>query len=330
MPKISVIMPAYNAEKYIAEAIDSILGQTYGDFEFIILNDHSKDRTEEIVLSYDDPRIVYLKNDENLGVADTLNKGLAVAKGEYIARMDADDIALPKRFEKQVAYLDSNGDIAVLGTNLESFNESGIIRTGWVASDPEQMKVDMLFACGLAHPSVMMRTDVIRDLGGYDVEFNGLEDYELWCRVLESHRISALPDVLLRYRVHSSQVTQNQSERYRELLRTLKARQIRQLGLEPVQMESFFLYCERTKLDTAEKAKALDDFFALLDRANKEKNIYNAEKLRASFRLVIMATVAKLPKTERTGLVYKYHYLNRYTLFVLQLKQRIKNLLGRQ
>lgn len=108
MPKISVILPAYNAEKYINEAIDSILTQTYRDFELIILNDCSKDRTEEIILSYEDDRIVYLKNQVNMGVAATLNRGLAAAKGEYVARMDADDISLPERFEKQAAYLDEH------------------------------------------------------------------------------------------------------------------------------------------------------------------------------------------------------------------------------
>lgn len=327
MPKISVIMPAYNAEKYIAEAIDSILGQTYGDFELIILNDCSADRTEEIVLSYDDPRIVYLKNEENLGVAATLNKGLALAKGKYIARMDADDISSPERFEKQAAYLDVQKDVAVLGTNVEIFGEAGTICTGWSATDSAQMKVDLLFACGLAHPSVMMRTEVIRELGGYDPQFNGLEDYELWCRVLEKHQITTLPDVLLRYRIHGSQVTQNPSARYLELLRALKTRQLRQLGLEP--NDGFFSYCQGSKLDCAEKVKALDAFFVLVEKANAEKKIYDGGKLRASFRSVIGTSAAKLSKKEQKELAGGCHYINKRELFLLQLKQFIKKILGR-
>jgi glycosyltransferase involved in cell wall biosynthesis len=327
MKMVSVIMPAYNAEKYIAEAVDSILEQTYGDFEFIILNDCSRDRTEEIVLSYNDPRIVYLKNEENLGVAATLNKGLAVAKGDYIVRMDADDISLPERFEKQAAYLDAHKDVAVLGTNVESFGEAGTICTGWSATDPEQMKVDLLFACGLAHPSVMMRADMIRELGGYDESFNGLEDYELWCRVLENHKITTLPDILLRYRIHGSQVTQNPSARYLELLRTLKTRQLRQLGLEP--NEEFFSYCQGGKLDRAEKVKALDAFFVLLEEANAEKKIYDGEKLWASFRSVIGTSAVKLPKREQKKLAGSCHYINKRELFLLQLRQFIKKILGR-
>ena len=110
MPKISVVMPAYNAEKYIGESIDSILNQTYGDFEFIIINDGSRDSTKEIILSYSDNRIVYLENEINSGIVVTLNKGLKYATGEYIARMDADDIAVAERLEKQIEFMEKNKD----------------------------------------------------------------------------------------------------------------------------------------------------------------------------------------------------------------------------
>ncbi len=329
MKMVSVIMPAYNAEKYIAAAIDSILGQSYGDFEFIIINDCSTDRTEEIVLSYEDPRIVYLKNDENLGVAKTLNKGLAAAKGKYIARMDADDISMPERLAKQVAFLEMNPNIAVMGTNVEIFNETGTICTGWSATEPEQMKVDLLYACGLAHPGVMMRAGVIRDLGGYDPEFNGLEDYELWCRVTEKHQITTLPDILLRYRIHGSQVTQNPSARYLELLRKLKTRQIRQLGVEAEIPEAFFCYCRGEKLNTAEEIKALDAFFAVLAAANAEKQFYHEGKLRASFRAVITAATEARSQKEQKELAANCCYVNKHDLLMRKLKRTVKNILGR-
>ena len=114
-------MPAYNAEKYINEAIDSILAQTFTDFEFIIIDDGSTDSTCAIVESYSDSRIRFFKNEHNLGVAATLNRGLDLARGEYIARMDADDISLPTRFEKQAAYMDSHPDVVVCGTGVECF-----------------------------------------------------------------------------------------------------------------------------------------------------------------------------------------------------------------
>jgi len=322
MPKVSVIMPAYNAEKYIAEAIDSILGQTFGDFEFIILNDCSADRTEEIILSYDDPRIVYLQNEGNLGVAATLNKGLAAVKGEYIARMDADDISLPERFAKQVKYLDEHNDVAVLGCSIERFSSDRSLDIRSFSADVDSMMVDMLFACGVAHPSVMMRTEVIRSLGGYDEEFNGLEDYELWCRVLEKHKITTLPDVLLRYRIHGSQVTQNPSARYLELLRALKTRQLRQLGLEPA--ETFLHYCEGKRPDTPKEIKELDKFFALIDSANGEKHIYDSEKLCASFRAVLQSCAATLPCRVQYHLttICKYLKLRKLIWFWLKRKGR--------
>lgn len=329
MPKISVIMPAYNAEKYIAEAIDSILGQTFEDFEFIILNDCSKDRTEEIILSYNDPRIVYVKNEENMGVARTLNRGLDLAKGEYIARMDADDISLPERFAKQVAFLEKNSDIAVLSTNLNCFNEDGILSPGWVVSDPEQMKIDMLFSCGLAHPSVMMRANVIQNLGGYNPDFNGLEDYELWCRVLEHYNITTLPDILLQYRIHGNQVTKNPSPRHQELQQQLKIRQIQQLGMNPDNAEAFFLFCKGEKPNTAEKIAELDAFFTLADEANTKIQFYNTDKLRATFCTVILSSAVAIPKTEQKQLVSKCRFLTKRDLFSHSLKFNIKKLLGR-
>ena len=123
MPKVSVVMPAYNAEKYIGEAIESILNQTFRNFEFIIINDGSVDRTKEIIQEYDDPRIVLLENDKNSGIVVTLNKGVDAATGEYIARMDADDIALSNRIEQQVMFLNTHRNIGVVGSALQIFGE---------------------------------------------------------------------------------------------------------------------------------------------------------------------------------------------------------------
>ena len=127
VPSISVVMPAYNAEKYLREDIDSILAQTYDDFEFIIINDGSIDRTKEIILSYSDPRIVYIENEQNSGICVTLNKGLDTAKGRYIVRMDSDDIALPQRLEIQVRYMDANPDVGVAGSMVERFYDNNAL-----------------------------------------------------------------------------------------------------------------------------------------------------------------------------------------------------------
>lgn len=209
MPKISVIMPAYNAEKYIAEAIDSILGQTFGDFEFIILNDCSTDRTEEIILSYDDPRIVYLKNEQNMGVAATLNRGLEIAKGEYIARMDADDISLPERFEKQTTMLNKDCLLAAIGSNAIIFNEDGTKQYTNVPVGFRNIKITMPISNPFIHPAMMMRKSMLTGLE-YDSVFEGREDYRLWMCLSQRYAMDNLPDRLLKYRYHTNQVTQKQ------------------------------------------------------------------------------------------------------------------------
>lgn len=329
MPKVSVIMPAYNAEKYIGEAIDSILAQTFVDFEFIILNDCSTDRTEEIILSYCDPRIVYLKNEKNLGVAATLNRGLDLACGEYIARMDADDISLPERFAKQVAYLDKHGSTAVLGTALELFDENGVISSRWSSVDAKQMKVDLFFSCGLAHPSVMMRRDVVQSFGGYDVRFEGLEDYHLWCRISGRYDVVTLPDLLFRYRVHSAQVTQNPSAKHRERMRRLKTWQLEQLGLptEGRLAERFYDWCAGKHPVNAEELLELEAFFLAAIKANNEVSAYDAALFRSNFRSVLINELARMDKRERADICKRMELVSRWNVEVSLLKQKIRRLL---
>lgn len=331
MPKISVIMPAYNAEKYIAEAIDSILAQTYRDFEFIILNDCSKDRTEEIILSYTDPRIVYLKNEKNMGVAATLNRGLSVAKGEYIARMDADDISLPMRFEKQVAYLDENPKIAVLGCNVECFEGGKILSTGGSSSDPVQMRVDMFFACGLAHPGVMTRRAVIGELGGYDPEFEGLEDYELWCRVQENWQVVSLLEVLLRYRIHGGQVTKNPSERFVQRMHRLKQRQLQQLELpqDTPEAQAFYAHCTGKAERNEAQLVLLSRFFDQAAQANRRLGLYDSARLEDSFRSILLRDVTQLSKDARSRVLKESSLVTSADVRKFLLRQKIKKLIGR-
>ena len=326
MPKISVIMPAYNAEKYIKEAMDSILNQTYGDFEFIVLNDCSRDRTEEIILSYEDDRIVYVKNEQNMGVAATLNKGLGLAKGDYIARMDADDISMPERFAQQVAALDANPKLAVLGTNTEIFNENGTICTGWSATNPDQMKVDLLFSCGLAHPSVMMRRQVIQAMGGYDLEFEGMEDYDLWCRVAEEHDVSTLPQILFRYRVHGAQVTKNPSEKYMQRLRSLKLRQLAQLGISP-DSAGVDRFCAGKRPENEEQILGTAQLYSRMLAANGAKGYYQPVLLERVLRGVILSAAMALGNEACKRIAGKTELLDMATVRKTRFKQTIKGLL---
>ena len=125
MPKVSVVMSVYNGERHLREAVDSILNQTFGDLEFIIVDDGSRDRTWEILQSYDDSRIVLLRNEQNIGLTKSLNRGLAATRGEYVARMDADDVSLPQRLERQVGFLDQHPEIGLVGCAFLQINEGG-------------------------------------------------------------------------------------------------------------------------------------------------------------------------------------------------------------
>lgn len=327
MPKVSVILPAYNAEKYIKEAVDSILGQTFMNFELIVINDCSKDSTEQILLSYTDPRLVYVKNEQNLGVAGTLNKGLSLAKGTYIARMDADDISLPERFRKQVSYLDAHPDVAVLGTAVEIFGEGMSSQIRQFSQMPEQMKVDLFFSCGLAHPSVMMRADVIRTLGGYDKAFEGLEDYELWCRVSRDYQIAALPEVLFRYRIHPSQVTKNPTEKYRTRMRNLKKRQLEELGVETggEMEEIFFRYCLGEQFANAEDIQKFCAFMAAVGKMNELAQCFDAELLRGVFKAVAVNLAMRLKPSDAVQLRKKYRLFSATDILLKRLKSLIRH-----
>ncbi len=214
IPTVSVVMPAYNAEKYLREAIESILSQTYDDFEFIIINDGSTDKTKEIILSYSDPRIVYIENEQNSGICVTLNKGLDAARGKYIARMDSDDIAIPRRLETQVRYMDANPKIGASGSDIEIFGEGITPYIFTQLHTPDECSAGLLFNSCFAHPSVIIRKDILDQYNlRYKDEFRGLEDYELWWQISRHSGINNIAQPLLRYRHHKAQVTQNVTKR---------------------------------------------------------------------------------------------------------------------
>jgi glycosyltransferase EpsE len=202
MPKVSVIMGVYNGSKVIKNAIESILNQSFTDFEIIVCDDGSSDNSAKIVeeISREDNRVTLLKNPQNMKLSTTLNNCLEVAKGIYIARMDDDDIAHPERLEKQVEFLDHHPEYAVVGTSRNMFDNKGI--WGREIFEGELTKLNIFTGPTLAHPSVMMRKESIMSVHGYSVgpEFERTEDFDLWCKILEKgYRIFNLGVILLDY-----------------------------------------------------------------------------------------------------------------------------------
>ena len=207
-PLVSVVMSVYNGEKYLAEAIESILNQTFSDFEFIIIDDGSTDETEAILDGFHNSRIIRCKNEQNIGLTRSLNKGLEMARGEYIARMDADDVSFPKRLAKQVDFLDSHTDIGVLGTGIQLVDELGAPgATMLFPTEPGVIKWQLFFYCPIVHPSVMIRRTVYERFDGYSPDLPYVEDYDLWLRITPGIKIANLPDVLLGLRKHNESVT---------------------------------------------------------------------------------------------------------------------------
>lgn len=199
-PRVSVLMPVYNGEKYLRTAVESILGQSFRDFEFLIVDDGSVDATPEILASFRDPRLKVVRQPSNMGVAAGLNRVMFEARGEYVVRMDSDDIAVKNRLELQVGFLDKHPSIALCGGAVKRFGEvRGIVR--YPLRHPE-IQAQMLFNPAFAHPAVAWRRNAFDELGlCYEDEIPTAEDYDLWvraCRVLEAGNMDA---VLLNYRV---------------------------------------------------------------------------------------------------------------------------------
>lgn len=225
---ITVLLPVYNSEKYLKEAIDSILAQTYHHFEFLIINDGSTDKSLEIIQTYSDKRIVLINNDGNKGLIYTLNKGIDLAKGTYIARMDNDDIAMPDRFQIQLDYFNNFPDASVICSLVLGISENGKPSKNWDVDwntqTEEQIKNSLSKENCIAHPSVLIKTDVAKKYK-YNVSQKGSEDWDLWMRLAsDNHRIIKTKEPLLKYRYLSTGITLTDKKKQPVEIKVLKVK----------------------------------------------------------------------------------------------------------
>ncbi len=242
-PIVSIILPVYNTDLFLFDSIKSILNQTYTNFEFIILDDGSTDKSLEIIQSFKDKRIKIIQNSTNLGLIKTLNIGIDLARGKYIARMDADDIAMPKRLEKQIAFLEKNTDYVLVGTMAEIIDEKGRL-TGKKIDLPtkyDAIKSRILFQCPFVHPSIMGKTKVFKEFK-YKEAYPIAEDLFLWLEIIQKYRVANINESLLKYRVHSKNVSSNKDNFSKKIESTRKIiqKQFTYLGitLNPNEIES--------------------------------------------------------------------------------------------
>jgi glycosyltransferase involved in cell wall biosynthesis len=205
---ITVLMPVYNGEKYLSEAIESILNQTYKSFEFLIINDGSTDKSEEIILSYNDSRIK-LVTQENRGISNALNTGLKYASGKYIVRMDADDISHPERIEKQYTFMKNNPEYILLGSDVNYMTENLDFIFHYSAPEYEHNKIEKMVRryCPFIHSSVIYQKDIVLEIGGYSESAYAFEDHFLWSKIINKGKTGNLRDTLVDVRLNVSSVS---------------------------------------------------------------------------------------------------------------------------
>jgi glycosyltransferase involved in cell wall biosynthesis len=231
MPKVSVIMSVFNGEPYLSQAIESILGQTFDDFEFIIVDDGSTDSSPMILETFakKDVRIRLLRNDSNSGLIASLNKAFQAAKGKYIARQDADDISLRERLALQVWFLDRHRDVGVVGTWITNVNEDDK-RTAWKTPTTDSLiQWSLIFCTSIAHPTVMMRRCLLDEGVTFRPEMTHAEDYDLWSRLSERTRFANLPHCLYLRQCHKERVSVRHADKQKEVGRAIMLANIEKL-----------------------------------------------------------------------------------------------------
>lgn len=222
-PKISVLMPIYNTkEEHLRQAIESILTQSEQNFEFLILNDSPENTGLDIIVqSYTDARILYLKNEHNLGITPSRNKLIELARAEYLAVMDHDDISLPERFQKEAYFLDKNMSVGVVSCLYKLVGEEEIISR---PVETEEIKKELIYGhCAILHPASMIRKSVLNKLNlRYEENFSPAEDYALWCRLINKTNFYNIPECLFLYRSHEQNTTLVQRDKMAVSTRKIK------------------------------------------------------------------------------------------------------------
>ena len=231
-PRVSVVIPVHNRAQYVGEAIESILRQTYSDFELLLIDDGSSDGTGEVLRSYADERVRLVRHERNLGIARTRNDGVRLARGDYVAFLDSDDIAYPMRLEKQIAFLDSHPDYAAVGAWVSWMDQSGrpMKRVKRRPASSGEIAALRVLRSGVENTASMGRTTVLRDYP-HNEAYDGAEDYELWARIAARHKLSNLQEVLVRRRVHGQQITKVKADGIRLENQAIHANQLARLDV---------------------------------------------------------------------------------------------------
>lgn len=284
-PKATVLMPVYNAGKFLREAIDSILNQTFRDFEFLIINDGSTDNSREIIQSYRDERIRLVDNETNIRLIATLNKGIELARGEYIARMDADDVCLPQRLEKQVAFMDAHPEVGLCGSFLRTL---GLEKNYDIAFETEhdRIKFRLFFDTHFPHPAAMLRKSVMMQHNlRFEKEYIHAEDFEMWNRMAEVCKLAIIPEVLVLKRSHREQISAVHIATQDKISRMIRTGLIKKLGVNPSEKETDLYedFLKSVLPCSRQQVGMLLDFFEKLVMANASAGVYRQDLFSGFF-----------------------------------------------
>jgi glycosyltransferase involved in cell wall biosynthesis len=307
---VSFLLAVYNGAAYLAEAIESILAQTYTNFECIIVNDGSTDASPQIIAEYaaKDSRIVVLNAPQNQGLIASLNWGVATAKGEYIARLDADDIALPHRLATQVAYLAANPEVVLLGTGAEIIDEKGnFLHTQHYHKAQEAMRVHLLFHNIFIHSSVMVKTAILREFPFQNEDYLA-EDYAVWLKIAEKYKVAMLYDALVKHRTHETNITKVKYERHLQTVYRIFARQLNDLGIEAnnTQLELHRKIGAYQLCNDLQFLQAAADWLSLLYQQNQQLRKYPEPYFTNWLLLLWLDTVTlNLPLGKQAQIIFK-------------------------
>jgi glycosyltransferase involved in cell wall biosynthesis len=319
VPQISVLMPVYNCALYIRDAIESVLSQTFVDFELIIIDDCSTDTTLQLSNLFIDDRIIIIAKDKNSGITNSLNYGLSIAKGKYVARMDGDDISMPERFEKQIAFLEANADVILCGTSYGVIGEKGM---SILPETHEEIKIKLLSGNCIVHPSVMFRKDIlIANNLIYDPLMDPAEDYDLWVRLSCIGKLYNFQECLLQYRVHDSQVSVIRNEKQIQVANQVRLKLLQALSTEisPSESKVYLKVIEKKEQLSFDECEILVNLKIKLFDANRNR-FFNSVSFKEYWIQIESKFVGPLFKN-RTA--YNFLLVKQYVSICSKLSSRL-------
>ena len=301
-PAVTVLMAVHDGERHLREAIESILRQTFADFELLVVEDASTDGTAAVLAGYDDPRITIVRNAENLGLTRSLNLGLEQARGRFVARQDADDVSEPDRLERQVAFLEANPEVPLVASSYLRIDDSGgIVGPRPVPCDARAIRRRLLLLNAFAHSSVVFRRAAVEELDGYREEFPFAQDYDLWSRLARAAPLAALPVPLVRYREAAGSMTTDLAPSVDDVER-ISRDNIRRLGGDAERLARTIdrdaawrlLLAGGSGLGRRRALRAARDLLALERAFSRREGI--GSRSRVALALQLARTLAKVPR----------------------------------